>query len=132
MPTLFSTPGYGQWFHTVMHTSSLAGPGSVLVDLHWLCLIYVRYRAEPTLHQYVVMETGEGAREMCEAIGERWESLCYSLHIPLGEVKSHNDVITIDNRKLDFYQYVLGMSEPSSVLMKDSSNSSLLNFNADE
>ena len=32
MATLFSTPGYGQWFHTVMHTSSLAGPGSALVD----------------------------------------------------------------------------------------------------
>ena len=77
MPPLFSTPGYGQWFHTVMHTCSLASPGSVLVDLHLLCLKYVRCHAKPILHQYVVMETGEGARDMCEAIGKRWESLCY-------------------------------------------------------
>ena len=52
-------------------------PGSVLVDLHLLCLLYVRRRVEPALHQYVVMETREGARDMCEAIEERWESLCY-------------------------------------------------------
>ena len=74
-----------------MTTSSLTGPGSVLVDLHLhVCLIYVRCRAEPTLHQYVVMETGEGARDTCEAIGERWESLC---------VFPHDDVITGDNTK---------------------------------
>ena len=46
----------------------------------------MRCRAEPTLHQYVVMETGEGASDMCEAIEERCESLCYSPHIPQDDV----------------------------------------------
>ena len=33
-------------------------------------LIYVRCRAQPTLHQCVVIWAGEGMRYVCEAIGE--------------------------------------------------------------
>ena len=34
-------------------------------------VIYVRCRAQPTLHHCVVIWAGEGVRYVCEAIGER-------------------------------------------------------------
>ena len=42
-------------------------------------VIYVRCRAQPTLHHCVVIWAGEGVRYVCEAIGERLISSCDKL-----------------------------------------------------